>query len=109
MKRKLVQWKRQPRIEALNKRKLEAEVDIIAFQRGLGKKLTVWGFLVTLAALIISTAISLAPLGHSSKNDSIRLDSLETEVGWLKMTIQKLDSTRENKVMLDSARGNGSN
>lgn len=49
----------QERLERLNNEKLESEVDIIRFQRGLGKKLTIWGFGLTAVSILVSFLTTL--------------------------------------------------
>ncbi len=73
------------RIEELNKRKLQAEVDVIEFQKGLGKKLTVWGFViavVSILASILTTVIQNKGDINKETIDSlvVRTDSLTKRI-----------------------------
>jgi predicted RNA-binding protein YlqC (UPF0109 family) len=71
----------QIRIDTLQTEKLESEVDIIRFQRGLGKRLTIWGVILTAISILVSFLTSLYQT-QPTRN-------LENEVSLLK---KKLDS-----------------
>ncbi len=54
--------------EILEREKLESEVDIIRFQKGLGKKLTIWGFIIAVLSVIASV---LTTLIQNQPNESL--------------------------------------
>lgn len=89
------------RLEALNKRKLEAEVDVIEFQKGLGKRLTIWGFIVTTIAVIASWLMTTIQDKRSDNKESIdsliiKTDSLTKRILKIeKRLIEKEDSTNK--------------
>lgn len=89
------------RLEALNKRKLEAEVDVIEFQKGLGKRLTIWGFIVTTVAVIASWLMTTIQDKRSDNKESIdsliiKTDSLTKRILKIeKRLIEKEDSTNK--------------
>lgn len=87
------------RIEGLNKRKLEAEVDVIEFQKGLGKRLSIWGFIV--AAISVCASILTTVIQNKGDNDQRKIDSLIIETDSLAIRILKIENEILNKV--DSA------
>lgn len=87
------------RIEGLNRRKLEAEVDVIEFQKGLGKRLSIWGFIV--AAISVCASILTTVIQNKGDNDQRKIDSLIIETDSLAIRILKIENEILNKV--DSA------
>jgi hypothetical protein len=84
------------KIEALSLEKLSAEVEIVRFQRGLGKKLTIWGFAIatiSVLASILTTIISNEGKIDNNLNpyplDTI---SLKTQLQNIETRLQKLES-----------------
>lgn len=75
------------RIERLQTEKLESEVDITKFQKGLGKRLTIWGVVLTVLSILVSFLTSLFQTQPYQDYDS-KVDSLTQVVS---LTTQKLD------------------
>lgn len=91
----------QNKIDALNFKKLEAEVDIIEFQKGLGKKITIWGFVITVISVLASVGTTLV----QSKNDvnlSPRIDSLNHRIDKLNDSLQSVNSHLQTLELLKS-------
>ena len=89
--------KEQERIDALNKQTLESEVDIINFQKGLGKKLTIWGFVIAVVSVLASILTTIISNNQTS-TETIRIDSLEKQVKAIQTSINSF----ENKKQLDT-------
>jgi hypothetical protein len=86
------------RIDDLNNRKLQAEIDVIEFQKGLGKKLTVWGFVIGVVSVLASVITTMIQNNGDSTEtiDSIvvKTDSLLKRVTEIERTlIEKSDTT----------------
>ena len=85
--------------EKLNDEKLTAELDIVKFQRGLGKKFIIWTFVVSVIAIIVSI-LTTAATGHKNDNQTLPFDTLS-----LKNELQNIDSRikmLENKQLKDT-------
>jgi hypothetical protein len=78
----------QNRLDKLQTEKLEAEVDIIKFQKGLGKKLTIWGFVIAALSVLASVGTTLVQTRHDDNFDP-RIDSLTHRVDSLTDSFQK--------------------
>lgn len=63
------------RLALLNAEKLESEVDIIRFQKGLGKRLTIWGFGFAVVSFLVSYLTGLYQ-NASSQDYVLKVDSL---------------------------------
>jgi hypothetical protein len=77
----------QNRLERLENEKLESEVDIIRFQKGLGRKLTIWAVVLTAVSILVSFLTTLVQNQPYQDYDS-KIDSLTQTVV---KTSQKVD------------------
>ncbi|EMY79844.1 hypothetical protein pgond44_14893 [Psychroflexus gondwanensis ACAM 44] len=77
----------QNRLERLQNEKLESEVDIIRFQKGLGRKLTIWAVVLTAVSILVSFLTTLVQNQPYHDYDS-KIDSLTQTVV---KTSQKVD------------------
>jgi hypothetical protein len=85
----------QARLDKLQTEKLEAEVDIINFQKGLGKKLTIWGFVIAALSVLASVGTTL----FQNRHDDIflpRIDTLNHRVDSLTDNLQKTKQQLQN-------------
>lgn len=69
----------QKRLEHLQNEKLESEVDIIRFQKGLGRKLTIWAVVLTALSILVSFLTTLVQNRPYQDYDS-KIDALTQEV-----------------------------
>jgi len=69
----------QNRLERLQNEKLESEVDIIRFQKGLGRKLTIWAVVLTAVSILVSFLTTLVQNQPYQDYDS-KIDSLTQTV-----------------------------
>jgi hypothetical protein len=78
--------------QRLNDEKLKAEVDIVKFQRGLGKKFTIWAFVVSVIA-VISSVLTTLVTSNNDKDMSPKVDTafLNDRLQKLDLHIQKLE------------------
>src|SRR5690606_20039161 len=96
------------RLKKLNTLKLESELDIIKFQKGLGKKLTIWGFafaVLSVLASIVTTLIQNRPDEVSNQQiESLtyRVDSLNESLKSTNLRLQKV----EEKIFQDTTKSN---
>ena len=81
----------QNRIDALNLKKLESEVDIIEFQKGLGKKFIIWTFVVGVLSFGVSSLTTLFQSRHDT-NLAPRIDSLTHRIDDLNDSLQSINS-----------------
>jgi len=93
----------QLRIQELNTKKLESEVDLIDFQKGLGRKLTIWGFVIAILSVLASIGTTFFQ-NHSTSNNSpkiealtSRIDSLTDSVQSVKLRLQKVEQLLHTK------------
>ena len=86
------------RVENLNKQKLESEVDVILFQKGSGKKLIIWGFIIAVLSFFFSIFSSLNS-NYKSNLDNSTIDSLKTRLNVIEkeLLIIKAQSKKESK------------
>jgi len=90
------------RIEELNKRKLQAEVDVIEFQKGLGKKLTVLGLVIAVVSVLASVLATVIQNKGDKNNETI--DSLKLKTDSLTKRIKEIEMTlRENKKKINKS------
>lgn len=85
--------------QKLNDEKLSAEVDIVKFQKGLGKKLTIWGVAISAIAIIVSI---LTTVVTDSKKDN---QTLPFDTLYLKTQLQNIETrikTLESKQVKDT-------
>ena len=72
----------QKRLELLQNEKLESEVDVIRFQKGLGRKLTIWAVVLTALSILVSfltTSVQNQPYqDFDSKIDSLTQTVVKT-------------------------------
>lgn len=80
----------------LNLQKLESEIDIIKFQKGLGKKLTIWGFIVAVISVVLSVYTS-----NSSKTDNSKIDSLNVRIKSIEKELLEIKKY-QNKTAINS-------
>ncbi|MQP23602.1 hypothetical protein GFJ94_00810 [Flavobacterium sp. LMO8] len=85
----------QDRIELLNKQKLETEIDIIKFQKGLGKKLTIWGFIVAVISVLTSVLFSVNT-NNSNQLENSKIDSLNIKIKNIEKELFELKKTKTN-------------
>lgn len=86
----------QKRLEHLQIVKLESEVEIIRFQKGLGRKLTIWAVVLTAVSILVSFLTTLVQNQPYQDFDS-KIDSLtQTAI----MTSQKVDVLNDSLNML---------
>ena len=73
---------KQKRLELLQNEKLESEVDVIRFQKGLGRKLTIWAVVLTALSILVSfltTSVQNQPYqDFDSKIDSLTQTVVKT-------------------------------
>jgi hypothetical protein len=69
----------QVRLERLQNEKLESEVDIIRFQKGLGRKLTIWAVVLTALSILVSFLTTLVQNQPYQDYDS-KIEALTQEV-----------------------------
>lgn len=86
----------QKRLERLQNEKLESEVDIIRFQKGLGRKLTIWAVVLTAVSILVSFLTTLVQNQPYQDFDS-KIDSLTQTVV---KTSQKVDVLTDSLNML---------
>jgi hypothetical protein len=95
----------QNRIDALNLKKLEAEVDIIEFQKGLGKKLTIWGFVIAvlsvLASVLTTFVSSQTPQDFSPRIDTLthRIDALTDSVQSINLRLRTIELLKDQDTL----------
>jgi hypothetical protein len=82
------------RLDGLNKRKLEAEVEVIEFQKGLGKRLTIWGFIITIISIFSSVMTTI--IQNKGDNKQRTIESLVNKTDSLTTRIIKLEKGLEN-------------
>ncbi|MGB1269847.1 MAG: hypothetical protein ACPG45_08915 [Flavobacteriaceae bacterium] len=75
------------RLEQLQNEKLESEVDIIRFQKGLGRKLTIWAVVLTAVSILASFLTTLVQ-NQPYQDVYSKIESLTQEV---KATSLKID------------------
>ena len=85
--------------QKLNDEKLSGEVDIVKFQRGLGKRFTIWAFIVSIIAVIVSILTTVVT-EHKKENQPLIFDtlSLKKQLHNIETRIEKL----ENKQLKDT-------
>jgi hypothetical protein len=86
----------QKRLEQLHNEKLESEVDIIRFQKGLGRKLTIWAVVLTAVSILVSFLTTLVQNQPYQDVDS-KIESLTQEV---KATFLKIDVLTDSLNMI---------
>jgi hypothetical protein len=86
----------QKRLELLQNEKLESEVDIIRFQKGLGRKLTIWAVVLTALSILVSFLTTLVQNQPYQDFDS-KIDSLTQTVV---KTSQKVEVLTDSLNML---------
>ena len=77
--------------QKLNDEKLSAEVDIVKFQKGLGKKLLIWGFIISIISIVASVLTTVVTSRNDKQNFSIDTVSLKRQLQTLDLRIQKLE------------------
>ncbi len=77
----------QKRLEHLQNEKLESEVDIIRFQKGLGRELTIWAVVLTAVSILVSFLTSLVQNRPYQDVDS----KIETLIQKSEETFLKID------------------
>ena len=80
----------EKRIDILNKQKLESEIDIINFQKGLGKKLTIWGFIIAIVSVLASILTTIISDNKASSEDT-RINTLEIKIKAMRTQIKLLE------------------
>ena len=91
------------RIEKLNTKKLESEVDLIDFQKGFGRKLTIWGFVIAVLSVLASVGTTLiqtrsnASLSPKVEVLTSRIDSLNDTVKSIKLRLQKVEQIQRKQ------------
>lgn len=87
-------------IDALKLEKLTAEVDIVHFQKGLGKKLTIWGFviaIISVTASILTTIISNTNLLKDKQTQTqIDTTAIKTQIQGIEKRLQQLEIKAKN-------------
>lgn len=81
------------RITLLNQEKLETELDIIKFQKGLGKKLTIWGFVVAVLSILISVLLSVYT-NNPDKSKNSKIDSLNIRIKAVEKELLKIEKKK---------------
>ena len=89
------------RLVGLNNVKLEAEIDIIKFQKGLNKRLTIWGLVVAIVSILTSILIAVNS-SQPPAADTSQLDSLSVRLKNIEIRLQIL----EQKKLTDISRKN---
>ena len=87
---------KQEIIDSLSLDKLAAEVDIFRFQKGLGKRLTIWGFAIATISVIASILTTIISSNKTPDND-LKKPIFDTVS--LKMQLQNFE-TRLQKLEL---------
>jgi hypothetical protein len=86
----------QKRLELLQNEKLESEVDIIRFQKGLGRKLTIWAVVLTALSILVSFLTTLVQ-NQPYQDFNSKIDSLTQTVV---KTSQKVDVLTDSLNMI---------
>ena len=78
--------------QKLNDEKLAAEVDIVKFQKGLGKKFTIWAFIVSIISIVASVLTTvLTTQQEDNKPLPIDTNSLKHQLQILDLRVRKLE------------------
>jgi len=93
----------QKRLERLQNEKLESEVDIIRFQKGLGRKLTIWAVVLTAVSILVSFLTTLVQnrpyqdvdskietLTQEAEKTSLKIDVLTDSLNMIKTDLNLL-------------------
>ncbi len=79
--------------QKLNDEKLAAEVDIVKFQKGLGKRFTIWAFIVSVIAVLVSILTNAVTDNNNhiqpSPFDTL---SLKTQLNNIETRLKNLES-----------------
>jgi hypothetical protein len=81
--------------QKLSDEKLSAEVDIVKFQKGLGKKLTIWGIVISVISIVASVLTTVATSHNEDKPFPIDTVSLKQQLQTLDLRLQKLEQQKQ--------------
>lgn len=85
------EYEAEQKRQALADQKTQAELDIIEFQRGLGKKLLIWGFIVSVISIIASVLTTVATNHNDKQNSQVDTVALKNELQSIEQRLQKLE------------------
>lgn len=90
-----IQKTENDRLERLQNEKLEAEVDIVRFQKGLGKRLTIWGFIVGIISVLASVITTI--IQNSTDDNQKSINSLIIKTDSLTNRVLEIEKRLEDK------------